>query len=108
MTMYLHLAGSTHCSGQSFLKAVQAGKCKITSSNLILVRDKENQYDPNAVQVWCRNGEEEVRLGFVDKEQAPDVARYIDRGWGIHITGHSIYGTADSFCGLYMTAEMGT
>ncbi len=106
MTMYLHLTGSTYCAGQQTLRAAQAGEYEIAPNNLFLVRESENQYDPNAVQVWWCNGKNEVKLGYVAKEQAPTVARYIDRGRGVHITGKSIYGSPESFCGLYMTAEI--
>ncbi len=107
MTMYLHLTGSTHCAGQQALRDVQAGKYELKPRDLFFVREKANPYDSNAVQVWWRNGDTDIKLGFIEKEQASSVADYIDRNQGVHVTGHAIYGTSDTFCGLYMTAEIG-
>lgn len=102
----LHLAGSTKCEGQAFLRRVMAEGMELNSSDLYLLRDKNNQYDANAVQVWSNRNGERVRLGFIKKEQAPVIANYLDHGWDARITYHNICGSAVTNYGLYFTACM--
>lgn len=45
---------------------------------LLVERETDNQYDPNAIRVMHPNGE---HLGFVAKEVAADIAVWMDRGW---------------------------
>ena len=102
----LHLTGSTNYAGQNFLRSVHAGAFNLAPSDIYLVRELDNQYDENAVQLWYRSNGKEVRLGFVDRKQNPIVANCLDNGGNIRILNHTIYGQADSYCGLFMDAQM--
>jgi HIRAN domain len=46
-----------------------------TGVSLTLVRDAQNQFDANAVQVWMKTR----HIAFIARDEVPDVARYMDR-----------------------------
>lgn len=102
----LHLKGSTKCDGQQFLKSVQAGSRNLKTEDIYLVRDANCTQDKNAIELWCRSDGEEIKLGFIARTQNPIVANCIDNGGSVRIVKYTIYGRADSFCGLFMDAVM--
>lgn len=103
---YLHLVGSTFCNGQAFLKYLMARGRELRPSDLQLVRDKNNPYDPNAVQVWYESEVYMEQLGFVQAELAPEIAHCMDYGGTVQVTDCSVYGSADTNFGVYFTASV--
>lgn len=64
---------------QTALNTIPAGTA------MRLVRNPENEYDRNAVQVWTfgtrtHNG---LMLGHIDRDTARFVAKAMDRGWTV-------------------------
>ncbi len=103
----IHLKGSTfYEGGQNFLRDAQAGTRNLTTKDIYLKRDLTNEKDRNAVQIWCKSDGLIVMMGYVDAKQVPIIAECIDTGGRIEIVQHKIYGEADSFCGLFLTAEL--
>ena len=102
----LHLKGSTLHYGQEYLQDVMAGAIAFNESEIRLVREPSNKYDPNAVAVWWRNDHEAKQLGYVARNQAPTVARCLDNGGKVLIKNHSICGSSDNNYGLYLGVDV--
>ena len=102
----LHLKGSTLHYGQEYLQDVMAGAIAFNESEIRLVREPSNKYDPNAVAVWWRNDQEAKQLGYVARNQAPTVARCLDNGGKVLIKNHSICGSSDTNYGLYLGVDV--
>ena len=95
MKIYCHLKGSMYCEGQDFLRKVLSSGQTLRPENLRLIRQPDNPKDPNCVQVWYAQGDEKIRLGFVNKENAPRVASYMDSGGTANIISTKFYGAID-------------
>lgn len=55
-------------------------------TQLHLVREADNRYDPNAVAITCRSTDslatgQEVLLGYVPSSDNADIALLLDAGW---------------------------
>ena len=59
---------------QIIRKHCQAGQ------ELILKRELDNPYDPNAIGLWIRVGPEMHQIGYVSKNANRNLAIHIDRG----------------------------
>ena len=64
----LHLAGSTKCEGQDFIRSKKDNGYSLQPENLIMVRELNNPVDTNAVQVWYDDNGEKVRLGYIQRD----------------------------------------
>ena len=104
--MILHLAGSMYCEGQAFFKSIMARGQELQQEKLYMVRDPQNPKDANAVQVWYDDKGNKVRLGFVNRYQAPEVAEYFDGGGYEYIINAKIYGSSDTNYGLFFTVQL--
>lgn len=72
-----------------------AGYLKIQPSDLQLVRDHNCAQDKNCVQVRYRHGNIDVKIGNVNKENAPLIASCMDKGGKATITSATLYGSID-------------
>lgn len=104
--MELHLVGSTYCEGQKFLRRIMASGQALQLEKLVMVRDPQNPYDVNAVQVWYDDNGNNVRLGFVNRDQAPDVAECLDNDGGVTVIDAKIYGSSDTNYGLFFRVRL--
>ncbi len=95
MKIYCKLKGSTYCEGQDFLRNTLSSGRTLRPTDLRLIRQPDNPKDPNSVQVWYAQGNDRVRLGFVNKENAPKVASYMDSGGTASIVSVKFYGAVD-------------
>lgn len=102
----LHLTGSTKCDGQKYIHNEMNKGRFLQAKNLYLVRDPKNPVDTNAVQVWYDDNGEKVRLGFVQRDQAPAVAVCLDEGGEVCPIDLMICGSSDSNYGLYFRVQM--
>ena len=57
-------------------------------SKFILTRERENQFDQNAIliELFCKNGKSKIDLGYVPREKAAEIAPLIDSGVNIKAT----------------------
>lgn len=69
------LVGMKHRGMEDFVRNLPADE------PLVLVREPDNKFDPNAVQVWARGH----HIGYVPKTQNMVLARFIDAN-GTEIT----------------------
>ena len=106
LTAKLHLTGSTYCDGQELIHREMEKGHTLQPENLYLVRDSHNPVDTNAVQVWYDDNGKKVRLGFVQRDQAPEVAECMDDGGSVCAIGVNVCGTADTNYGMYFTVQM--
>ena len=104
--MVLHLAGSTFCEGQKFLQSIKDGGQELQPEKLYLVRDPQNPHDVNAVQVWYDDNGNKIRLGFVNRNQAPEVAEYFDGGGYEYVLDAKICGSSDTNYGLFFKVQL--
>ena len=95
MNIICHLKGSTFCEGQDFLRNVLSSGQTLRPADLRLIRQPDNPKDPNCIQVWYAQENERVRLGFVNKENAPRLASYMDSGSTTNIIRDKFYGSFD-------------
>lgn len=95
MKIYCQLKGSTFCEGQDFLRNVLSSGQTLRPADLRLIRQPDNPKDPNCIQVWYAQENERVRLGFVNKENAPRLASYMDSGGTTNIISVKFYGAID-------------
>src|SRR5690606_40565106 len=51
---------------------------------LYIVRQPDNEFDPNAIQVWT--GDRQHFLGFIPKDIASFLAPHLDDGTQFHVT----------------------
>lgn len=56
---------------------------------LVFKRDKANQYDQNAIAVYCRRSvmfffSDDIQIGFITAERAKDLAPLMDSGKEFH------------------------
>lgn len=104
--MNLHLAGSTFHDGQKFLHTVVSNGQTLLPANFYLVREKDEPHYKNAVQIWYKNGEEDIMLGYVSMEQSAEVADCLDDYGGVNVVDYDIVGSSDSYCGLWIKVNM--
>ena len=104
--MDLHLVGSTYCEGQDFLKDIKARGQELQEEKMYMVRDPQNPNDVNAVQVWYDDNGNKVRLGFVNRDQAQEVAEYLDAGGYEYVIDAKIYGSSDTNYGLFFKVQL--
>ena len=102
----LHLTGSTYCEGQDYIHSQMDNGYKLQPENVYLVRDPQNPVDANAVQVWYDDNGEKVRLGYIQRSQAPEVAKCMDAGGQVAAIDIAVCGTAETNYGLYFRAQM--
>lgn len=81
-SLYTKVVGVTFDGIQSILPQLHAGM------PLRLIREPGNQYDRNAVAVWC-NGK---KIGHLSKELASDIAPLMDKGIDVGGTIEQITG----------------
>lgn len=80
--IYTKVVGVTYDGIQSILPRLHAGM------PLKLVREPSNQYDKNAVAVWC-NGK---KIGHLSRDLAADIAPLMDSGTAVDGTIEGITG----------------
>ena len=102
----LHLAGSTYCEGQELIHREMKKGHTLLVENLYLVRDSYNPVDANAVQVWYDEKGEKVRLGYIQRDQAPEGAECMDEGGMVFPIELTICGSSDTNYGLYFEAQV--
>ncbi len=102
----LHLAGSTKCQGQEYMREIIRNGHTLQAENLYLVREPQNPFDANAVQVWYDDNGKKTRLGFVQRDQAPDIAECMDNGGSACAIDVTVCGTADTNYGMYFRVQM--
>ncbi len=95
MNINCQLKGSTFCDGQILLRNMKAGYLNIQPSDLQLVRDYSCIQDKNCVQVRYRHGSADVKIGNVNKENAPMIASCMDKGGTATIISATLYGNVD-------------
>ena len=66
------LVGMKHQGSEALVASLKIGH------PLLLVREPDNRYDRNAVQVWLDAGAEMKLLGYVKGTQAAGLARKLD------------------------------
>lgn len=108
MKLNCQLKGSTFCDGQLLLRNMMAGYLNIQPSDLQLVRDHSCAQDKNCVQVRYRHGNNDVKIGNVNKENAPLIASCIDKGGSAEVIGLSLCGSADTNVGMFFTINTST
>lgn len=69
-----------------------ANAAQIGISQLILMRDKYNPYDSNAIKVIACIGPKAEHIGFVPRTLAAEIAPLMDAGTYVNITGWQLYG----------------
>jgi hypothetical protein len=62
------------------IKHVQVG------DSLVLLREPDNRYDPNAVQVWSAKEPAVAQIGYLKKELAADLAPLLDADVNMFVT----------------------
>ncbi len=105
MNINCQLKGSTFCDGQILLRNMKAGYLNIQPSDLQLVRDHSCAQDKNCVQVRYRHGNTDVKIGNVNKENAPLIASCMDKGGNAEVIGLSLCGSADTNVGMFFTVN---
>lgn len=81
-TIYTKVVGVTFDGIQSVLPRLHAGM------PLIFIREPNNQYDRNAVAVWCGG----KKIGYLSRDLAADIAPQIDAGADVEGTIEAITG----------------
>lgn len=72
-----NLAGRQYYEANEVWEELFVGAC------LTLERDKENKYDPNAIQViYEDNNSVPYLLGYIPSACNEDLAKFFDMGWG--------------------------
>lgn len=66
------LVGMKHRGAEVFVAALPP------DAPLLLLREPQNKYDANAVQVWAKDGQEWRHVGYISKDQNAVLARFID------------------------------
>ena len=82
-----------------------SGNMDMQPSDLILVRDYHCKQDKNCVQVRYRHGGINVKIGNVNKENAPLIASCMDKGGNAEVIGLSLCGSADTNVGMFFTVN---
>lgn len=82
------LAGSTFCDGQTYLANLADSEGKEVFH---LVRDRYNRFDRNAVKIVGTSINKGM-YGFISKKNVETVARCMDCGGTVTITGYNIIG----------------
>ena len=90
-----HLKGSTYCDGQHVLRSIVSDGRTIRPADLYLARDYNCEQDRNCVQVNYRNDGMDVKIGNVNKENAPLIATCMDKGGTATIISATLYGNVD-------------
>lgn len=52
----------------------------VEGQELMLIREKDNQYDTNAIAIYAELGDKTHKIGHVKKELAEEMAKEIDSG----------------------------
>jgi len=73
------MQGFSKVVGTTFRDDVDLSKLKV-GDDLILVREKDNQYDPNAVAIYANFDDKAKQIGYVKRELAQDMAKLMDAG----------------------------
>jgi hypothetical protein len=68
MSKSFSIVSMQHCGSEEIVAALKTGTV------VTLVREPNNQYDPNAVMVWCDG----IHIGYIPKKQNKDLAARID------------------------------
>ena len=92
MIVYCQLKGSTFCGGQNFLQHFLSSGQSFQDSKLFFIREPNCMQDKNCVQVWYERDENNVRLGNVNRENAPLIATCMDSGGTVKAISHKFYG----------------
>ena len=102
----IHLAGSTFCEGQNYLQNVYKNRQILRPENSYLVRESNNRYDTNAVQLWYDDNGRQIRLGYVERTMAPEVAHCMDNGGSAYVINLTICRRPEYIhCGLYFEVQ---
>ena len=108
MKIYCQLKGSKFCEGQGLLRKLVSDGQPIQPSNLYLVRDHNCIQDSNCVQVRYQNNDTNIKLGNVNKENAPLIAYCMNKGGTAKIISLNLYGSVDTNIGLYFMVDTTT
>ena len=73
------MQGYSKVAGTTFIKDIDLSKL-VEGSELVLIREKNNQFDPNAVAIYGTIGVAITKIGYVRKELAESMAKEIDNG----------------------------
>lgn len=90
-SFHTKIVGSTFCGGQEIIKTLKVDDV------LKLIRDPDNQYDPNAVGVHLMK--ESTRIGYIPKDTAITIAPLLDEGITVHAIVAEITGQASGNVG---------
>lgn len=105
MKIYCQLKGSKFCDGQTILRNILSGGRPMQPSDLRLVRDHDCKQDRNCVQVRYRYGRQDVKIGNINKENAPLIASCMDNGGKAEVIGLNLCGSAETNVGLFFTVD---
>lgn len=67
-----HIAGYTYWDGCEAFEHLKIG------TNLDLVREKDNHFDPYAVAIYYKD----LKLGYIPSDSNKEISEYLDMGWG--------------------------
>ena len=70
-----NLAGRKYCEANEVWEELFVGVV------LTLKREKDNRYDPNAIQVVYDSGLESYVLGYIPSKCNEELAKFLDMGW---------------------------
>ena len=87
------------------MKNIRTEGRMIQPSEMYMVREPDNTYDSNCVQVRYRHGGLDVKIGNVNKENAPAIASCMDAGGTAEIKSCSLCGSPDTNIGLYFVVN---
>lgn len=73
-----------HLAGRLYHDIDEVWNRLTIGTKLRLVREADNKYDPDAVQVvyYDKEIEEDVLLGYIPREENSVLALFMDMGWG--------------------------
>ena len=108
MKIYCQLKGSMFCDGQNILRSIVSSGKSLQPTDLLLMRDYSCVQDSNCVQILYHTGSMDVKIGNVNKENAPAIAACMDKGGTAEIISLKLYGTVKTNIGLYFMVNTDT
>ena len=106
LTVNLHLAGSTYCEGQELIHREMEKGHTLQPESLYLVRDSHKPVDANAVHIWYGDNGKKIRLGFVQKDQAPEVSLCMDDSGELAVINIAVSGAKETNFSMNFHVQM--